>query len=206
MSLTSEVGNPPNALVVPSEPIWRLSVERYHVMIRAGILTEDDPIELLDGWLVEKMVKSRAHSIVTRQIRVAIEAILPAGWYVDCQEPVTLSNSEPEPDAIIVRGTPADYPDSHPGPRDVGLVVEVADATLRRDRALKKAIYAGAGIAEYWIVNLAERQIEVYTNPSGPGEQPDYGQRRDFRSGERIPLLLDGREMGTFRVGEILPA
>lgn len=207
MSLASHVNGPagPSPPIVPTEPIWRFSVDRYHEMIRAGILTEDDPVELLDGWLVEKMVKSRAHSIATRQARTEIEAVLPTGWYADSQEPVTLATSEPEPDVIVVRGSPADYPDSHPGPSNVGLVVEVADASLYRERGLKKAIYAAAGIPVYWIVNLAERQVEVYTDPTGPCDQPSYRQRHDFRPGQEIPLLLDGREVGTVRAAGILP-
>lgn len=207
MSLASHVGNLASpSPIVPTEPIWRLSVDRYHEMIRAGILTEDDPVELLDGLLVEKMVKSRAHTIATQEARSAVEQGIPGGWYVHSQEPVTLATSEPEPDVIVVRGRPADYPDSHPGPSNIGLVVEVADASLHRDRGLKKAIYAAAGIPVYWIVNLAERQIEVYTDPTGPCDQPSYRQRRDFRPGQEIPLVLDGRELGTIRAAAILPA
>jgi len=207
MSLTSQAGAPPGQPppVVPTEPIWRISVERYHEMIRAGVLTEDDPVELLDGWLVEEMVKSRAHTLATRQVRSAIEGVIPSGWYVDSQEPVTLAASEPEPDALVVRGKPADYPDSQPGAGDVALVVEVADATLGRDRGLKKAIYAQAGIPAYWVVNLSESQIEVYTDPSGPAQKPDYRQRRDFRPGDEVPVLLEGREVGAVRVADVLP-
>lgn len=207
MSLTPQIGAPSvlPALVVPTEPIWRLSVPRYHEMIRTGILTADDPVELLDGWLVAKMVKSRAHTIATRLVRSAVEKAIPSGWYVDSQEPVTLSASEPEPDALVVRGTPADYPDAQPGPRDVAMVAEVADATLRRDRGLKKAIYAEARIPVYWVVNLPENQIEVYTEPTGPTEKPDYRQRRDFRSGEEVPVVLDGRQVGVVRVADVLP-
>jgi len=174
-------------------------------MIRTGILTEDDPVELLDGWLVEKMIKSRAHTLGTRLVRAAIEATISPGRYVGSQEPVTLAASEPEPDALVVHGQPADHPDSQPGARDVALVVEIADATLRRDRGLKKAIYAEAEIPAYWVVNLAENQIEVYTDPSGPAEKPDYRQRRDFRPGEDVPVLLEGHEVGVVRVADVLP-
>jgi Uma2 family endonuclease len=196
-------GHPPP--IVPTEPIWRFSVEQYHEMIRTGILTEDDPVELLDGFLVPKMTKSRAHTIATRRAREAIERVVPAGWYVDAQEPVTLATSEPEPDTSVVRGKPEDYPDSQPTARDVALVVEVADATLRRDRNWKKSLYADAGVPAYWLVNLSDNQIEVYTDPSGPTQQPDYHQRRDFRPSEEVPLLLEGREVGRVQVAEVLP-
>ncbi len=208
MSVTPSVANLPGhpAPAVPTEPIWRLSVGQYHEMIRNGILTEDDPVELLGGLLVPNMTKSRPHSIATRRAREAIERILPDGWHVDSQEPVTLTASEPESDAIVVRGTPEDYPNSQPTARDVALVVEVADATLRRDRGWKKTLYAEANVAAYWIVNLAEGQIEVYTDPSGPTAQPDYHQRRDFRAGDEVPVSLDGREVGRIAADAVLPS
>jgi len=206
MSLSSQVGNqfgqPPP--VVPTEPVWRLRVEQYHEMIRTGILTEDDPVELLDGWLVPKMPKSRRHSIATQQARAAIERVVPSGWHVPSQEPVTLPASEPEPDVLVIRGQPGDYPDSQPGPGDVALVVEVADATLRRDRTLKKALYAEARIPGYWIVNLVENHVEVYSEPSGPAERPDYRHRRDFRPDEEVPVSLEGRHVGNVLAAEIL--
>src|SRR5438132_10578955 len=120
--------SPPSA-DVPDEPIFRLSVEQYHQMARAGILTEDDPVELLEGWLVRKMTKHRPHSRCTYRTRRALDRLVPAGWYVDAQEPVTTTDSEPEPDVAVIRGDDDDYPDRHPGPDEVALVVEVADST-----------------------------------------------------------------------------
>src|SRR3954454_16855805 len=89
---------------VPTDPIWRLSVDQYHEMIRTGILTEDHPAELLDGWLVPKTPRSPAHRAATPLLRTAIEGVVPAGWYVDTQEPITTADSEPEPDGMVVRG------------------------------------------------------------------------------------------------------
>ncbi len=205
--MTPRVESPlgPPIPVVPPEPIWRLTVGQYHEMIRNGILTEDDPVELLDGLLVPKMTKSRPHTIATQQVRASIEQAVSPGWYVHSQEPVTLAMSEPEPDAVVVRGKPEDYPDSQPTARDVALVVEVADATLRRDRNWKRALYAEARIPAYWIVNLVEGQIEVYSDPSGPTARPDYHRRRDFRPGEEVPVLVEGREVGRIKVAEVLP-
>ena len=129
-------GDPPVAppprlpATVPTEPVWRLTVQQYHDMIREGILTDDDPVELLDGLLVPKMPRNPPHRIATRKTRQRLEACLPSGWYVDSQEPVTLPTSEPEPDVAVVRGSDAQYSDRHPGPADLGLLVEVADTTL----------------------------------------------------------------------------
>lgn len=104
---------------VPQELIWRIDVEQYHAMIEAGILTDDDPVELLEGWLVFKMPKNPPHQAATRLVRSAIEKRLPNGWYVDSQEPITLPDSEPEPDVVVVRGETLDYLSHHPGAKDI---------------------------------------------------------------------------------------
>jgi Uma2 family endonuclease len=190
---------------VPSEPIWRLSVEQYHEMARAGILTRDDRVELLDGWLVAKMTKHPPHVIATGQTQDALRGIVPDGWFVAKEDPVTTPDSEPEPDLAVVRGTRRDYRDRHPGPQDVALVVEVADTSLPRDQAIKKHLYARAGFPVYWLINLPEGRIEVYTDPTGPADRPDYRQRRDYGPSEAVPLVIDGREAGLLVVRELLP-
>ena len=124
----------------PTYPIYRLTVAQYHAMINAGILTEDDPVELLGGWLTHKMPKNRPHTITTHLTRRAFEAAIPTGFYVDDEEPITLGTSEPEPDVIIVRGALLDYQTAQPTGADVAVVVEVANATLDRDRTLKKRL------------------------------------------------------------------
>jgi Uma2 family endonuclease len=85
-------------------------------------------------------------------------------------------------------------------------VVEVADVTLRRDRSTKKRIYARAGIPVYWIVNLPERRIEVYSDPTGPGEQPDYRQHEDYAAPAEVPVLIEGCQAGRVPVAALLPA
>ncbi|NLY01623.1 MAG: Uma2 family endonuclease [Rhodopirellula sp.] len=190
---------------IPTDFVCRLSVEHYHEMARVGILAEDAPVELLDGWVAPKMIKKPAHSIATELVRKAIEGILPAGWFVRSQEPITLSASEPEPDAAVVRGQVRDYRERHPYSQDVGMVLEVADVSLRRDQTTKKRIYAEAGIAVYWIVNLVDRRVEVYSDPYGSAESCDYGARRDFGSTEAIPLVVQGRQVGEISAATILP-
>jgi Uma2 family endonuclease len=199
----SAIGRLPPA--VPSDPIWRFSVGEYHEMIRAGILIDGDPVELLDGWLVTKMTKKPPHSVATRRVRHALERIIPQGWFVDSQEAITLATSEPEPDAAVVRGDDGDYVDHHPGPKDVALVVEVADVSLKRDRTLKKRLYAQAGIPAYWIVNLVERCVEVFTDPATSADPPDYRQHRVFAASEEVPLIVDGREVGRIPANAVLP-
>jgi Uma2 family endonuclease len=190
---------------IPNDLIWRLRIEQYHAIIQAGILTDDDSVELLEGWLVFKMPKNPPHRATTRLVRTALENILPAGWYVDSQEPITLSNSEPEPDIVVVRGDTRQYLDRHPGAEDIALIIEVSDTTLQRDRTVKKRIYARAGISIYWIVNLVEEQVEVYSQPLVEVEQPDYSQRLDFGRSAVIPIIIEGIEIGAIAVDALLP-
>ena len=184
--------------------IWRLHVDQYQAMIQAGILTPDDPVELLEGWLVTKMPKNPRHRVVTQLTREALAQLLPPAWYADAQEPITTADSEPEPDVVVVRGERRHYLDRHPGPSDLALVVEVADSSLQRDRLLKKRLYAAAAIAEYWIINLIDNQIEVHTEPSAAGGQPDYRQSRIYTVADTLPVVLDGREVGRLAVQDVL--
>ena len=190
---------------VPTEPVWRFTVEQYHEMIRAGILTEDDPVELLEGWLVPKMPKNPPHGVVTRLAQKALDRILPAGWDVRVQDPITTDTSEPEPDVAVARGDTRDYIEHHPGPKDMALAIEVSETTLNRDRGLKKRIYARARIPVYWIINLMDRQIEVYTVPTGPTKTPDYRRREVYGLGDSVPVVIDGKQVGSLRVRELLP-
>jgi Uma2 family endonuclease len=196
---------PPQQAAVPNHPIWRMSVEHYHAMIQAGILTEDEPVELLEGWLIQKIAKNPSHRAVTGLIREALERLLCDGWYVDSHEPVTTLDSEPEPDITVVRGTILDYMQRHPHPHELALVVEVAEATLRRDRGIKKRLYARAGIPVYWLVNLVNQTVVVYTEPDSTGSPPDYRRHKIYRRSEQIPVVVDGTLVGELAVDEILP-
>jgi len=193
------------ALAVPAEPIHRLSVEQYRKMALAGILTPDDRVELLEGWLVKKMTKNPPHRIATRKTRVALEEVIPGGWYVDSQEPIVTGDSEPEPDATVIRGKTEDYADRNPPAAHVALVVEVADASLLRDRQLKARIYARAGIPCYWILNLADRRLEVYTSPAPAASAPSYAELATLGAADDVPVLLDGAEVGRIEVSRLLP-
>jgi Putative restriction endonuclease len=190
---------------VPDVPIWRLTVEQYHAMIDAGILQSGDPVELLDGWLVQKMTKYPPHGAAVGLTGEALRGLLPPGWVIRYQDPITTATSEPEPDVVAARGSYRDYARRHPAPAEVGLVIEVSDTSLATDRGRKKRIYAQAAIATYWIVNLIDNQVEVYTELSGPGERPGYNHRQDYRPGDEVPIIIDGREVGRLRVQDLLP-
>lgn len=190
---------------LPPDVVYRLDVEQYHAMIRAGVLTADDQVELLEGWIFPKMAKNPPHRIATRRTQRSLETIVPFGWYVDAQEPITLADSEPEPDVCIVRGATEDYPDRNPGPPDIALVVEIADSTIDRDRGLKKRMYARAGIPVYWILNLVERHLEEYIAPTSSDDSPDYQQRRDYSLTDSIIVRLEEHDIGVLAVRELFP-
>jgi Uma2 family endonuclease len=207
----SIAGSSPNcagglAAGMPEEPVVRLSLEQYHEIVRAGIVDEGEPIEFLDGWLVPKMMKTPAHRTATELARRALEAALPGGWHAASQEPLTLAHSEPEPDVSVVRGEVRDYLERHPAAREVALVVEVADSSLRRDRILKKRLYAQAGIPVYWIVNLVETRLEVYLQPGPSQDGFDYGEHRDYGVNDEVPLLLEGRPVALLSVRSFWPS
>src|SRR5262249_42023536 len=143
----------------------RFTVDEYHRLTELGILTEDDNLELIEGYLVLKMPRNPPHDGTIRCGTKLLAKILPAGWDLSVQCAITLPDSEPEPDFPIVRPPPDYYRPRPPTVADIGLVIEVADSTLAGDRADKGRIYARAGIECYWIINLVDRQIEVYTSP-----------------------------------------
>jgi Uma2 family endonuclease len=189
----------------PAESLLRLSVEQYHDMARKGILTDEDRVELLEGLLVRKMTFSPAHHRATHRVQEALRKRIPVGYYVASPCSVALPTSEPEPDAAIVRGASDDYVDHHPAPADVALVVEVSDSSLRHDQTFKKSLYARSSLSVYWIVNLVDRRVEVYSDPTGDVDLPDYRTRRYFGETEQVPLVLDGRSLAEIPARELLP-
>jgi Uma2 family endonuclease len=180
-------------------------VAQYQAMAKHGILTSEDRVELIQGYLVAKMTKNPPHAISTALVRDALQHLLPSGWHSRTQDPITLTDSEPEPDTAVIRGQLRDYRSRHPGPGDVALVVEVADSTIAYDRNVKKPVYAAASIPTYWIVNLEDNHLEVYTDPGGPGTQPDYASYQILQPTDPVAVVLDGHEVGRILVRDLLP-
>lgn len=186
-------------------PIYRFSVDQYHESIDAGILTPDDRTELLNGFLARKMGKNPPHSASLRRARRRLEAILPDGWIIDIQEPITTLTSEPEPDLAIVRGRIESYDDRHPRPDDIGILVEISDSSLRLDQVDKAEIYAEARVPYYWILNIPKRRLEVRSEPSGPGASPHFVRLELFEETMNAPVVLDGVEVARIPVRDLLP-
>ena len=181
----------------------RFSIPEYHHLAELGILTEDDNLELLEGYLVHKMTRNPRHDGALDFLLETFFPMIPREYKVRIQEAVTLSDSEPEPDLAIVRMDAGDYMQHHPAPADIALVIEVADSSLDGDRADKCRIYARAGIQEYWIVNLVDTQVEVYSSPVGD-PTPAYRDRVDRHLGDEVEVMLDGRRVGSVAVSAVL--
>jgi Uma2 family endonuclease len=189
---------------IPPEPVVRLSVDDYHAMERAGILNEGAPVELLEGWLVQKMTKYPQHDVSLGCTADAFEDLSDPKWHVRSQGAVMTSDSEPEPDVALTRGRRRDFTQEHPGPDDIAIIVEIAESSLSRDRTWKKRIYAAAGFPVYWIVNLIDECVEVFESLSANTATPDYASHRVFHRGDLIPVCVDGSDIGQVAVDELL--
>ncbi len=188
----------------PPSRLYRFTVEQYARMVELGILTPDDRGELLEGWIVKKMTQYPPHAFTTDLVQDTLRPLLPEGWRVRDQKPIVTPDSLPEPDVAIVRGPLIRYLEQHPQPRDVAVVIEVADSTLQEDRERKGRLYARARLPVYWIVNLVDDRIEVYTRPRA-GRAPAYRERRDYGRSDAIPLIIEGREIAQIPVQSLLP-
>lgn len=141
----------------------------YEDLVARGVFGPEDKLELLGGRLMTMSPQKSPHTTAIRKVRRYLQSVLdPENHIVDSQAPVALDDrSEPEPDVAVFRGTIADFADHHPTPADTVLIVEIADTSLHYDRTRKLPAYACAGIPEYWILNLQDRTLERYRDPSG---------------------------------------
>jgi len=138
--------------------------KEYECLVALGVLHEDEPIELIGGQMIVAEPKNAPHPTAVMLTAEALRGAFGAGWVVRQQDPVALDDeSEPEPDVAVVAGHIRDYSGAHPE-RPV-LIVEVADSSIAFDRRYKGSLYARAGIADYWIVNVRRRVLEVYREP-----------------------------------------
>jgi len=145
-------------------PLRRWTRPEYDRLVECGVFSGGEAVELLDGFLVVREPQGGRHAMTVRMVEEALREVFRAGWDVRSQLPIALdSDSAPEPDLSVVAGSFRDYPSAHP--TSPALVVEVADTSLALDRGEKAALYARAGIREYWIVDLVNGQLEVRRDP-----------------------------------------
>jgi Uma2 family endonuclease len=181
---------------------WR-RVE-YERLVDLGVFV-GERLELLDGLLVVREPQGSSHAATVMHIGQVLAMAFGVAWHPRLQAPLALGeHSEPEPDIAVVAGAPLDYVDDHPS--TAALVVEVADSSLRLDRRFKAAIYARAGLPEYWIVNLVDRTVEVHREPqpgTGGADDATYRSIEILRAPAGVtPLAAPGARIA---VADLLP-
>jgi Uma2 family endonuclease len=177
----------------------------YDRLIEVGVFRPGEPVELLGGELIVAEPQGSAHYTAIGLVEDALRAALGRNWLIRSQGPIALdTESEPEPDVAVVRGSRRDYGRSHPA-RPV-LIAEVAESSLRLDREYKGSLYARAGLADYWVLNLIERVLEVYREPTAEPTAP-FGWRYASRSvlGPPASVAPLASPDASIRVAEMLP-
>ena len=173
----------PKTVLIPPR---RFTREEYYRLAEIGFF-QGERVELIEGEIVKMSPVSPLHGEVVTLLAERLWQLFGEGYRVRVQLPLSLGDSEPEPDIAVVPGKAGDYLHAHP--TTALLVVEVAQTSLEYDREVKALLYARAGIPEYWIVNLDAQCIEVYRDPAPMGEGFGYRSRRIYMKGEQIAPL-----------------
>jgi len=190
----------------PGALLHRFTVEEYHRLPPLGEAGAART-ELLDGWVIDMPPIGPTHSSMVEDSGDVVRPLLPIGWRLRLQQPVSFPTSEPQPDLAVVKGKRGDYRKRHPGPQEIGLLVEVSDTTLAFDRAFRAVLYAAANVPYYWIINVIDRQLEVHRDPrpAADGQAAYYAVREVLRAGDTVPLILDGQTIAAMAAAELLP-
>lgn len=150
----------------------QFTVWDYYQMVKAGILKEDERVELIAGEIIEMSPISSHHAACVRRLIRLFSQLLGDRAIVAAQNPVVLSDfSEPQPDIALLKPRTDFYATAHPQPQDILLLVEVADTTINYDRSVKMPLYAASNISEAWIVDINGQTIETYRQPASNGYQ-----------------------------------
>lgn len=186
------------ATVMERPRVHRWTRDEYHAMGRIGLF-DGKRVELLEGDVIEMSPIDGPHATAVTLVDDELRAAFGRGYVVRVQQPIALSiPSEPEPDALVVPGHARDYRDNHP--TTATLLVEVASSSLTYDRTRKARAYARAGIADYWIVNLVDRQVEIHRDP-----QPDGSYASVSVAGEDDVVSPLAAPSAAIRVVDLLP-
>jgi hypothetical protein len=180
-------------------------VAEYQHLIDIGGFADDERAELIEGWVIPKMPHNPPHDLAIESTEDSLRPLLPSGWRIRIQSAVELPDSQPEPDLAICTAI-AQRLRRHPRPSDIATLIEISESTLAFDRVTKGRMYARAGIEIYWIVNLVDRQVEVYTKPDSTAVEPSYASRQDYREIDSVPLVINGQQIALVLVRDLLPA
>ncbi len=184
---------------------YLLTVKQFEAMIGAGVFAEGEHVELLGGELTQKMTKYPPHNFGVDSSATHLRSILPALWIVREEKAINLDDSSrPEPDIVIARGPHDTYRRRDPSPKDIALIVEVADSSYAEDRFKKWVRYAAAKIPVYAILNIGERCLELYRKPYGRGDSARYRESLLFDESAEMPVFIEGAEVGRIAVRAVL--
>ncbi|HRG45906.1 MAG TPA: Uma2 family endonuclease [Leptospiraceae bacterium] len=164
-----------------SKSLYEFTIEKYHELSESGLLPRN--LELVFGGIVKKVTISPIHAILVNSLRDSIIKELPVGYFLRQESPLTIESlhSEPEPDLAILKGKQKEFISEHP--TTALWVIEVSNTTVDLDRA-KKKIYATANVPVYWIINLATKEIEIYTNP----KTGEYKEEKTYSASDLLPM------------------
>jgi Uma2 family endonuclease len=158
--------------------LYKWSIEDYHRLVETGILS-DRPVELLEGEIVQMSPEGPLHTFINHEIVKYLRQLLDELAEVREAHPITLDNSEPEPDLAVVKLPNTNYITHHPYSSDIYLLIEVSNSTLSDDLVRKKEIYARNGIPEYWVIDLQNNKLWIFRNP----QDNDYLQVTEVTKG-----------------------
>jgi len=169
-----------------SQPRHRWTVAEYHRMAEVGLLNEDSRVELIDGEIVEMAPIGSSHGGEVKYFNNRLVSLLRGKAIVSIQDPIILGgHAEPQPDIALLRWRDDFYRTANPHAEDVLLVIEVSDSTLRYDRDVKVPLYANHGIPEVWLLDVQQKQLEIYRDPA----DGQYQQRDCRQTGKIAPIL-----------------
>ena len=185
---------------------YRLNVDQFMKMIGAGVFPDHVRIELINGLLVRKMTRYPPHNVCVLLLSRFLRTSIPPDWIVSEEKPVVVGKRQRlEPDFALIRGPESRYLARDPHADDIPLVIEVSDSTYSKDRGSKWRLYSEARIPCYWVVNIAESRVEVYTDPDGSGRSAAYRRSSLHGPDDEIPIPIAGVEVGRVGVRSILP-
>jgi Uma2 family endonuclease len=192
-------------MVILAEPhVHQWTRSEYYTMAATGLF-DGKHVELIEGQVIEMSPMGSPHRTAVILIGEALRKAFPSGYFVQVQSPLDLGEfSDPEPDVAVIAGAVRDYTDAHP--TTAVLIVEVADSSLTYDRTTKASLYAKAGLVEYWLLNLIDRQLEVHRHPIANAAVPlgfGYAEVTQYNASEFVTPLT--ATSATIAIADLLP-
>lgn len=185
-----------------AQALYRLNVRQYEKLLDDGTIADDELVELIEGLLVARSRRSRAAIVAGNKALRILWRMIPPGWHVAKGVPIQTSDwSRPEPDLAVIRGVVEDYDERDATSDDTALVVKIAENHLSAARTDLARLYAMAGIPVYWILDLADGQVEVFSDP----HRDSYQLHQVLGHGQDVPVVVAGIEAAWIAVSDLLP-